>query len=168
MAIELEDDAQDAVSRLFALINLGDAAQTSRQLSLFEEALEDAEEDEASAAELLWQIKDVIDWESGFHVDWKDAESFIGCLNQLCERIDLEIDWGTDDTEDEDFLEGTSVPELMEIATNQLRVAGYTLWNWDAGDDAYAGWITRSEDDEEMTEIADTLGFDLKTGDQPF
>ena len=117
---------------------------------------------------LLSQIKEIIDWESGFYVDWKDVESFIGCLNQLCERIDLEIDWGTDDTEDEDFLEGTSVPELMELAADQLRVAGYTLWNWDTGGDAYAGWITRSEDDDEMLEIADTLGFDARSGDQPF
>jgi hypothetical protein len=168
MAIELDDDAQDAISRLFALINLGDSAQTSRQFSLFEEALEDAEEDEIDAAGLLWQVKDIIDWESGFYVDWKDAESFIGCLNQLCERIDLEVDWGTEDTEDEDFLEGTSVPELMEIATTQLRMAGYTLWNWDTGGDAYGGWITRSEDDEEMMEIADTLGFDIRPGDQPY
>ena len=137
MAIELDDDAQDAISRLFALINLGDSAQTSRQFSLFEEALE-------------------------------DAESFIGCLNQLCERIDLEVDWGTEDTEDEDFLEGTSVPELMEIVATQLRMAGYTLWNWDTGGDAYGGWITRSEDDEEMMEIADTLGFDIRPGDQPY
>ena len=168
MAIELDDDAQDAISRLFALINLGDSAQTSRQFSLFEEALEDAEEDEIDAAGLLWQVKDIIDWESGFYVDWKDAESFIGCLNQLCERIDLEVDWGTEDTEDEDFLEGTSVPELMEIVATQLRMAGYTLWNWDTGGDAYGGWITRSEDDEEMMEIADTLGFDIRPGDQPY
>lgn len=168
MAIELDDDAQDAISRLFALINLGDSAQTSRQFSLFEEALEDAEEDEIDAAGLLWQVKDIIDWESGYYVDWKDAEAFIGCLNQLCERIDLEVDWGTEDTEDEDFLEGTSVPELMEIVATQLRMAGYTLWNWDTGGDAYGGWITRSEDDEEILEIADTLGFDIRPGDQPY
>ena len=61
-----------------------------------------------------------------------------------------------------------SVPELMELATDQLRVAGYTLWNWDTGGDAYAGWITRSEDDDEMLEIAETLAFDLRSGDQPY
>lgn len=168
MAIELEDDAQDAASRLIGLINLGDAAQTERQQALFDESLEDSEEDDADGEELLWILKDIVDWESGFYVDWKDAESFIGSLNQLCERIDLEIDWGVEDTEDEDFLESTSVPELMEIAFNQLRVAGYTLWNWDTGGDAYAGWITRSEDDEEMLEIAETLSLDVRTGDQPY
>ncbi|MNT95328.1 hypothetical protein D3C72_2371840 [compost metagenome] len=78
------------------------------------------------------------------------------------------MDWGTEDTEDEDFLEGTSVPELMEIVATQLRMAGYTLWNWDTGGDAYGGWITRSEDDEEILEIADTLGFDIRPGDQPY
>ena len=106
MSIELEDDAQDAVSRLFALINLGDSQQSARHLALLEEALEDAEEDEADAEALLYQIKEIIDWEAGFYVDWKDVESFIGCLNQLCERIDLEIDWGTDDPEDEELRRG--------------------------------------------------------------
>lgn len=168
MAIELEDDAQDAIIRLIGLINLGDTAQTERQQALFEEALEDDEHDAADGEELLWILKDVIDWESGFYVDWKDAESLIGSLNQLCERIDVEIDWGTEDTEDEDFLEGTSVPELMELAFNQLRVAGYTLWNWDTGGDAFAGWITRSEDDEEVIEIAEILSIDLRPADQPY
>ncbi len=168
MTMELEDNAQDAMSRLIALINLGDTAQTDRQQKLFEEALEDAEEDEGGAESLLWMLKDVIDWESGFYVDWKDTESFIGSLNQLCERIDLEIDWGTDDTEDEDFLDGTSVPDLMELAHNQLRVHGYTLWNWNTDGDAYGGWITRSEDDEEMMEIAETLQLDLRPADQPY
>lgn len=168
MAIELDDDDQDAMSRLISLINLGDSGQNDRQQTLFEEALEDAEEDDADAETLLSILTDVIDWESGFYVDWKDVESFIGCLNQLCERIDLDIDWGTDDTEDEDFLDNTSVPELMELAHGQLRVAGYTLWNWSTGSDAYAGWITRSEDDEEILEIAETIGFEVRPGDQPY
>lgn len=89
-------------------------------------------------------------------------------MNQLCERMDLEVDWGTDDPEDESFLENTSVAELMELAHQQLRVAGYTLWNWDTDGDAYGGWITRSEDDEDMTDIAETLGLAIRPGDQPY
>lgn len=135
---------------------------------MFEDALLDAEDDDTDGPELLWVIREVIDWQSGFFVDWKDAQSFIGCLNQLCERVDLELDWGTDDPEDEAFLESTSVPELMELAHNQLRVAGYTLWNWDTGGDAYAGWITRSEDDEEMLELAEILRFEVRPADQPY
>jgi hypothetical protein len=82
--------------------------------------------------------------------------------------MDLEIDWGNDDTEDDAFLDSTSVAELMELAHNQLRVAGYTLWNWDTGGDAYAGWITRSEDDEDMLDIAETLRLDIRPGEQPY
>ncbi|CAG9185303.1 hypothetical protein LMG23992_05507 [Cupriavidus laharis] len=168
MVTPLDDDTQDAIRRFFALINLGDAAQTEAQQALFEDALLEAEDDDTEGQELLWVIREVIDWQSGFYVDWKDCQSFIGCMNQLCERLDLEIDWGSDDPEDENFLESTSVPELMEVAHQQLRVAGYTLWNWDTGGDAYGGWITRSEDDEEMTDIADTLGLDVRPGDQPY
>ncbi|MDK3021989.1 hypothetical protein QO239_05145 [Cupriavidus taiwanensis] len=168
MATPLDDDTQDAIARFFALINLDDSAQTSAQLAMFEDALLDAEDDDTEGPELLWVIREVIDWQSGFFVDWKDAQSFIGCLNQLCERMDLELDWGTDDPEDEAFLESTSVPELMELAHNQLRVAGYTLWNWDTGGDAYGGWITRSEDDEEMLDLAEILRFDVRPADQPF
>ncbi|NSX17041.1 DUF6630 family protein [Cupriavidus taiwanensis] len=168
MATPLDDDTQDAIARFFALINLDDSAQTSAQLAMFEDALLDAEDDDTEGPELLWVVREVIDWQSGFFVDWKDAQSFIGCLNQLCERMDLELDWGTDDPEDEAFLESTSVPELMELAHNQLRVAGYTLWNWDTGGDAYAGWITRSEDDEEMLDLAEILRFDVRPADQPF
>lgn len=168
MATPLDDDTQDAIARFFALINLDDSAQTSAQLAMFEDALLDAEDDDTDGPELLWVIREVIDWQSGFFVDWKDAQSFIGCLNQLCERVDLELDWGTDDPEDEAFLDSTSVPELMELAHNQLRVAGYTLWNWDTGGDAYAGWITRSEDDEEMLELAEILRFEVRPADQPY
>ncbi|RDK05744.1 DUF6630 family protein [Cupriavidus lacunae] len=168
MATPLDDDTQDAIARFFALINLGDSAQTSAQLSMFEDALLDAENDDTDGQELLWVIREVIDWQSGFFVDWKDAQSLIGCLNQLCERMDLEIDWGSDEPEDEAFLESTSVPELMELAHNQLRVAGYTLWNWDTGGDAYGGWITRSEDDEEMLDLAEVLRFDLRPAGQPY
>jgi hypothetical protein len=168
MATALDEDTQEAVRKFFTLINLGDIAQTEAQLALFDEALMDAEDDDTEGQELLWVIREVIDWQSGFFVDGKDCESFIGCLNQLCERMDLEIDWGNDDTEDDAFLDSTSVAELMELAHNQLRVAGYTLWNWDTGGDAYAGWITRSEDDEDMLDIAETLRLDIRPGEQPY
>jgi hypothetical protein len=168
MATPLDDDTQDAIARFFALINLDDSAQTAAQLSMFEDALLEAEDDDTEGQELLWVIREVIDWQSGFFVDWKDSQSFIGCLNQLCERMDLEIDWGSDDPEDETFLDSTSVPELMELAHNQLRVAGYTLWTWDTGGDAYAGWITRSEDDEEMLDIAEALHFGVRPAGQSF
>ncbi|PMY01006.1 hypothetical protein, partial [Pseudomonas sp. GW460-13] len=61
MATPLDDDTQDAIARFFALINLGDSAQTSAQLSMFEDALLDAEDDDTDGQELLWVIREVID-----------------------------------------------------------------------------------------------------------
>jgi hypothetical protein len=161
MSKPLDDDAQEAVTRLITLIGFDDGALIEKHLALFEEAMEDADDD-VEGQELLWLIKDVIDWESGFYVDWKDTGAFVSCMDQLCARLDIELDWGVDDPEDEDFLESTSVPELMEQACEQLRAAGIT----DA--DAYGGWLARSVDDEEMLAIAETLNLEIRPGDQPY
>ncbi|MGO4325815.1 hypothetical protein AB4Z48_00560 [Cupriavidus sp. 2TAF22] len=169
MSDGLTDEARETLWRLIELINLGDAAMAEKQQKLFDEALANADDaDEIAGQELLWLLKDVIDWESGFYVDWKDCASFISCLDELCARLDIEIDWGVEDPEDEDFLEKATVPELMELATEQLRMAGITLWNWNTDGDAYAGWIARGEDDEEMTSAAEMLGLDIRAGDQPY
>lgn len=170
MDTPLDEDLQDAIERFFALVNFHDTALTGRQVARFAEALSDAgiEDEEIDADELAQLLREVMDWESGFHVDPNDSGAFIGCMNQLCERIDVNVDWGTDDPEDETFLEETTVPELMEIAHEQLRVLGYTLWNWDTGGAAYAGWLTRSEDDEDMLDIAQILGLEIRPGEQPY
>ncbi|MDF3838740.1 hypothetical protein P3W85_38270 [Cupriavidus basilensis] len=169
MSEGLNNEAHQALWRLIELINFDDSAMAEKQQTLFDEALADSDDaDVVEGQELLWILKDVIDWESGFYVDWKDAESFISCMDELCARLDIELDWGVEDTEDEDFLESTSVPELMELAHEQLRLAGVTLWNWNTEGDAYAGWIARGEDDEEMTTLAETLGLEIRTGDQPY
>jgi len=49
-------------------------------------------------------------------------------------------------------------------AYDQLRVAGYTLWTWDTGDDTVAGVIAPRDDDEGMRVIGHGLGFDLRPG----
>jgi len=169
MSDGLNDEARQALWRLIELINFDDATMIEKQQTLFDEELADADDaDEIEGQELLWILKDVIDWESGFYVDWKDCASFIGCMDALCARVDVTLDWGAEDPEDEDFLESTSVPELMELAFEQLRVAGFTLWNWNTEGDAYAGWIARGEDDEEMMAVAEVLGLDIRPGDQPY
>jgi hypothetical protein len=56
----------------------------------------------------------------------------------------------------------------MELAHEQLRVAGITLWNWDTESDTIAGWLARGEDDEEMIGLAETLQLEIRTGDQPY
>ncbi|NUA26813.1 DUF6630 family protein [Cupriavidus basilensis] len=169
MSDELSNEAREALWRLIELIDFDDAAMVEKHQMLFDEALANSDDaDVVEGQELLWILKDVIDWEAGFYVDWKDATSFISCMDELCARVDIELDWGVEDPEDEEFLEKASVPELMELAHEQLRLAGITLWNWNTDGDAYAGWIARGEDDEEMTTVAETLGLEIRTGDQAY
>jgi hypothetical protein len=160
---------EQSVKRLFELINLDDLAAVEAQWAAFEEEvanLDDSEDDDET--EVIWIIKDVIDWESGFFVDWKDTESFIASLDALAERVDISIDWGVEDTDDDDFLDNTSVPDLMETAYEQLRSQGYTLWNWATDGDCYGGWLAKSSDDEEMLSLSEELGMEFRTGDMPF
>lgn len=169
MSDELSNEAREALWRLIELIDFDDAAMVEKHQMLFDEALANSDDaDAVEGQELLWILKDVIDWEAGFYVDWKDTTSFISCMDELCARVDIELDWGVEDPQDEEFLEKASVPDLMELAHEQLRLAGITLWNWNTDGDAYAGWIARGEDDEEMTTLAETLGLEIRTGDQAY
>lgn len=161
----LDDDTQQAVERLLGMINFDDGVMVEKQLALIDEALEDAD-DTVEAEELLSIVQDVIDWEAGFEVEQNDAATFIDCLNQLCARLDIVLDWGVEDPEDEDFLDSTSVPELMELAFEQLRGMGITLWHWEIGSGVHAGWLARAEDDDEMAALAEAFDVELRMGDQ--
>jgi len=161
----IDDDIQFALERLFTLINFDDASVSMEQLAALESRLDDDPE-ALEGEQLAGLIKEVIDWESGFYVDADDMVGFIGCIGLLCARLDFEPDWGVEDPEDPAFLDGNSVPELLELVHAQLRVAGYTVWTWDTGTDAYAGWITRSEDDPEMLDVAQRLGLHVHSADR--
>lgn len=162
-----------ASSRFFELINFNDSQSGQRQFAEFcTEVVRKADVygEQPEDLDAVWIINDIIVGRSGFYVGWKDTESFIDTLESVCEQrdVDIEINWGMDDPDDEDFFDTVSVPELMEIATRQLAREGLTLWNWDTGGDAYGGWLTRTEDDEEMLALAELLGVDIRRGDQPF
>lgn len=158
------DDVEALVWNLLVLINPGDEETALRQFAAYRDAAGDAG---AEDDQTIWFIKDAIDWTSGFYVDWKDSEALIDCLNQLAARFGLDIDWGGDPS-DEDFLDGTDVPALMAVAYDRLREHGYTLWNWNTGGDAYAGWMALTRDDEAMQQLASVMGVDLRPGSDAF
>ena len=133
--------------QLLLLINPGDEDAAMRQFSGYREALIEAG---GEAADPVWLLKDAID-----------------CLAELVARWNLEIDWGGDQT-DEEFLQATDIPALMATAHDRLRERGYTLWTWDTGSDSYAGWITRSGDDEAMRLVAAALEIELRPGSDSF
>jgi hypothetical protein len=73
-----------------------------------------------------------------------------------------------EDPTDDDFLVDTDVPSLMATAYDRLREYGYTLWTWNTGSDAHAGWITLSRDDEAMQVIAPALGIELRAASDAY
>lgn len=162
---EIDTGDQEAlIWNLLVLINPGDEETALRQFSGWRDRMAEAGGD---GDEALWVLKDAIDWSSGFYVDWKDTESLIDSVNELAARWNIDIDWGGDPT-DEDFLEATDVPGLMAVAYDRLREHGYTLWNWNTGGDAHAGWIALSRDDEGMQQLCAALGIELRPGSDAF
>ncbi len=166
-----DDDTPEAlIWELLLLINPGDEETALQQFAAYQDALAEADPDDA---EPVWRLKDVIDWRSGFHVDAADAATFIDSVTELAARWNLCIDWGVEDATDDDFLAGTDVPALMAVAYDRLREYGYTLWTWNTSTgatvgDAHAGWITLSRDDEAMRALAPELGIELRVGSDAF
>lgn len=160
MTHHVSQEQIDAVERLIALSN-PDAGSVTAQIAEFRGLLKDEGEEIKNGTDLIWQFKNVVDWQSGFFVDWKDTESFVQCLDQLGAARGVEIDWGVEDAMDDDFLDSVDVEELMSMAAASLAGHDLTLWNWDTEGDDYGGWIARAEDDEEIAEIARCLDVDF-------
>ena len=158
------DDTEALVWNLLVLINPGDEETALRQFAAYRDATGEAG---TEPDQVLWTLKDAIDWTSGFYVDWRDTETFIDCVNQLAARYAIEIDWGGDPS-DEDFLDGTDVPALMATAYDRLREHGYTLWNWNTGGDAYAGWMALRRDDDGMQQLSAVMGVEIRPGSDAF
>ena len=49
-----------------------------------------------------------------------------------------------------------------------VRDSGYTLWNWNAGGDAYAGWMALRRDDDGMQQLAAVMGVEIRPGSDAF
>ena len=158
------DDTEALVWNLLVLINPGDEETALRQFAAYRDATGEAG---TEPDQVLWTLKDAIDWTSGFYVDWKDIDSFVAAIDELAARWNLRIDWGGD-LDDEDFAQDLDVPALMTTAHDRLREHGYTVWNWNTGGDGYAGWIALSRDDEAMLALCSLLGVEVRPGSDPF
>lgn len=157
--IDDEASAEALVWQLLLIINPGDEDAALQQFGAFQEALDGGDAEDIDA---VWLLKDVIDWKSGFHVEETEPGALIECIAELAARFNLGIDWGVEDPTDEAFLARATIGQLLETAHEQLRLDGYTLWTWDTGTDAYAGWMTLSGDDEGMRVIAPALGIEVR------
>ncbi|MEJ8849954.1 DUF6630 family protein [Variovorax rhizosphaerae] len=158
MALEPDSIEIAAVEELIVLVNpTGESA--ARQLAAFREALPALSADQRNDGDrLIWTLKDIVEWETGFFVDWKDTESFVQCMDVLCAGWNATIDWGEPDAaEDKDFPERVDLPGLLQIAFTALAAQGLTLWSWDTQGDAYGGWIARSASDGKMLDVSSRL-----------
>ena len=159
--IDLDDDAtvEVLVWQLLLLINPGDEDAAAQQLRDWQEAMAGTDEDH-----LLPALQQAIDWKSGFHVGEDDPGTLIDALNELAARYNLDLDWGVEDPTDAEFLDSASPHALLELAYDQLRVDGYTLWTRETGDATLAGWFAARDDDEAVRLVAHALGIEARPG----
>ena len=159
--MDIDDDAaiEALVWQVLLLINPEDEDAARQQFDAWQEAYAA----QGGDAEPLDSLRDVTDWRSAFHVAEPDTRGLVECLDELAGRWNLRIDWGVEDPTDDEFLEGTDVPALIETAFDRLREHHYTLWTFEAGD-LHAGWVTRSRDDESMRVVAGALGIPVRPG----
>ena len=156
-----EGSTEAQVWQLLLLINPGDEDGAMAQFSAYRELAE--EEGDEDPVRLVAQVTD---WRSGFEVDADDTRALVEAINELVARWNITLDWDGDPDDDE-FHEDIDGAEIFSRAFDGLREHGYTLWAREAeDDDVYAGWITRSQDDEAMRLIATELGINLRLGSQ--
>lgn len=158
---EIDDDAsiEALVWQLLLVINPGDEDAALQQFGAFQDALEGEDAQDVDPVPLLTEA---IDWKSGFHIQETDPGALIDCIAELAARFNLAIDWGVEDPTDASFLARATAGELLDTAHDQLRLDGYTLWTWETGTDAVAGWMTLARDDEAMRVLAPALGIDVR------
>lgn len=146
------------VWQLLQLINPGDEESALEQFSAWREA--EAEDADADPVALMARV---IDWRSGFMVPADDLRALVQVLDELIARWSLSIDWNGD-PDDDDYFDDADAGSVLGIACDRLAEAGYTLWTWETEDDACAGWITLSRDNEPMRELATALHINLRMG----
>lgn len=180
--MSLSQSQQRNAKKFLQLINPNNADLAEEQfetlldeLTAFDEEDDDAEDDDDDYGfggdepeSFAWQVKDIIDWQSGFYVDWKDTESLVGSLNALCENQQIELDWGVPDPLEDNFLDQYDLPELLKLASDKLETLGYSLWNWQTDGDAYGGWLSRSSDDQRLQQLAGDLGIEMRLASEPY
>lgn len=156
---DLDDEAalEQVIWQLLLLINPGDEDAAREQFDAWQLAMTAHD-----GVDPIEQLADAIDWRSGFRVEAQDTRALVESLDELASRWNLRIDWGVEDPTDDGFLDDADGEDLLGTAYDRLREHHYTLWLRDAGHDVFAGWITRSDDNEAMRLIASALGLDVQ------
>jgi hypothetical protein len=155
-----------AIGQLIDLISPSAEIANKHREQFLDADPDDVDAEDASA--LPWLLKDVVDWETGYFVDWKDTESFVQCTTGIAEAWGATVTFGTENPLDDDFLDDVTVPELMIRAHKELLGQGLILWNWNTQGDCYSGWLTRTSERALVKSLLEPLGVEVREADQPF
>lgn len=157
---EHEGDLEVLAWQWLLRINPGDDEAAMQQFQAYRELL--GEDDDAEA--VLDALERVTDWRASFRIAETERTTLIDAIETLAERFRVDIDWGVEDPTDAAALAHASTGALIEAAYDQLRVAGYTLWTWDTGDETVAGVLAPRDEDEAMRVLGNALGLELRPG----
>lgn len=155
-----EADIETLAWQWLLLVNPGDEESAQQQFRDWQEARAGDDDPEVVLTALL----EASDWRAAFRVHEDDPVTLIDAIGALASRFRVEIDWGVEDPTDATLLAATSAGALIDIAYDQLRVEGYTLWTWDRGDETVSGALAPRDDDEGMRVLGHALGLDLRPG----
>ena len=155
-----DGDLEQLVWQWLLRINPGDDDAAMQQLLAFRERLNGDDAPEV----VLESLASATDWRAAFRIHEDEHTTLVDVLEALASRFRVEFDWDVEDPTDPGLLADLGAFGLLEAAYDQLRVAGYTLWTWETGDDTVAGAIAAREDDEAMRVIGQALGLDLRPG----
>src|SRR5215207_930069 len=116
----------EAAEALLRCIN-PDATAAENQIMDFRARLdsEEAEDDE----NVLWALNEIIQWKTGFFVDWKDTDSMCGSLAVLAELWGAKLEFCSDESGDEQFLNDATVADILQRAHAELVPQGLILWD---------------------------------------
>jgi hypothetical protein len=149
------------------LVNPGDEDAAQQQFHAFEEALQ-AQGVAAGEPHAFALLRQAIDWRAGFDLASDDVGTLLECLTELAARFDLRLDFGSDEPDDEEFLQETDAATLLARAHQSLREHGYSLWLWhphgEPQEERCAGGMCLRREDEALEIVAAALGLALRPG----
>ncbi|KLI98758.1 hypothetical protein WQ56_14490 [Luteimonas sp. FCS-9] len=161
---EAEDDPEAEIEAVvwqwLLLVNPGDEEAAGQQFRDWQETVASHDDLDAVRDALLAAT----DWRASFRIAEDDRVALVEALVELAARFRVDIDWDLEDPTDARALADVPPSALLGLAHDQLRVAGYTLWTWETGDDTFAGAIAARDDDDGMRAIGHALGLELRPG----
>ena len=139
-------DAAESIVRKITL----DPALAEEIVVEFRAKIEEQRDDDEGIVSLLDNVCEAGDWKCTYYVDWKDTDSFIGCVMKLSEKWDCSLTLSQRNS-------SHTVPDLIRLAHKELAKKGLGLWGWDTQGDCYSGWVGRLSDADFFQEVSRTL-----------